>query len=51
MHGTGNKCLYVSDSPSLFGAHYPERVNHIDSIEALLGNGETLKQMSCFLRV
>ena len=35
MHGTGNKCLYVSDSPSLFVAHYPERVNHTDSIEAL----------------
>ena len=44
MHGTGNKCLYVSDSPSLFVAHYPERVNHTDSIEALQGNGETLKQ-------
>ena len=35
MNGTGNKCLYVSDSPSLFVAHYPERVNHTDSIEAL----------------
>ena len=32
MHGTGNKYLYVSDSPSLFVIHYPERVNHIDSI-------------------
>ena len=35
MNGTGNKCLYVSDFPSLFVAHYPERVNHTDNIEAL----------------
>ena len=35
MNGTGNKCLYVSESPSLFVAHYPESVNHTDSIETL----------------
>ena len=35
LHGTDNKCLYVSDSPSLFVAPYPERVNHTDSTEAL----------------
>ena len=38
MHGTGNKCLYVSDSPSLFVAHYPERVNHTDSIAGPMYN-------------
>ena len=35
IHGTGNISLYVSDSPILFVAHYPERVNYSDSIEAL----------------